>query len=219
MSAPRVAFFVTCLVDMFRPSVGFAAIKLLRDAGCVVEVPAGQTCCGQPAWNSGDRAHAQALARQTIAALEATGREVYTGAMGYLSPLAGLELSVAIRTLEVSRGRAWLGVGGGILFVPGLVLFLGLAQVEAEATSLLAIIPVAFVGAASQRRYGNFRMRDAIALGLLAIPGAIGGVAIVNAIPERTVEVLFALLMLYVAGQMVRRALAGPEAEVAEAVE
>ena len=70
MSAPRVAFFVTCRVDMFRPSVGFAAIKLLRDAGCVVEVPPGQTCCGQPAWNSGDRAHAQALARQTIAALE-----------------------------------------------------------------------------------------------------------------------------------------------------
>jgi uncharacterized membrane protein YfcA len=109
-----------------------------------------------------------------------------------------------------------LGVGGGILFVPGLVLFLGLAQVDAEATSLLAIIPVALVGAARQQRYGNFRLRDAIVLGALAIPGAIGGVAIVNAIPERTVEVLFALLMLYVAAQMVRRALAGPEAEVVE---
>jgi uncharacterized membrane protein YfcA len=109
-----------------------------------------------------------------------------------------------------------LGVGGGILFVPGLVLFLGLAQVEAEATSLLAIIPVALVGAASQNRYGNLRLRDAVVLGTLAIPGAIGGVAIVNAIPERTVEVLFALLMLYVAVQMVRRALAEPEAEVVE---
>jgi len=105
-----------------------------------------------------------------------------------------------------------LGVGGGILFVPGLVLFLGLAQVDAEATSLLAIIPVALVGAARQQRYGNLRLRDAIVLGLLAIPGAIGGVAIVNAIPERTVEVLFALLMLYVAAQMVRRALSsGPQ--------
>jgi uncharacterized membrane protein YfcA len=104
-----------------------------------------------------------------------------------------------------------LGVGGGILFVPALVLFLGLPQVEAEATSLLAIIPVALVGAARQQRYGNLRLRDAIVLGTLAIPGAIGGVAIVNAIPERTVEVLFALLMLYVAAQMVRRALAGPE--------
>jgi uncharacterized membrane protein YfcA len=106
-----------------------------------------------------------------------------------------------------------LGVGGGILFVPGLVLFLGLAQVEAEATSLLAIIPVALVGAARQQRYGNFRSRDALVLGTLAIPGALAGVAIVNAIPERVVEVLFALLMLYVAAQMVRRALAEPEAE------
>jgi uncharacterized membrane protein YfcA len=105
-----------------------------------------------------------------------------------------------------------LGVGGGILFVPGLVLFLGLAQVDAEATSLLAIIPVALVGAWSQSRYGNFRLRDALVLGVLAIPGAIGGVALVNAIPERVVEVLFALLMLYVAQQMTRRALAGPEA-------
>ena len=105
-----------------------------------------------------------------------------------------------------------LGVGGGILFVPALVLFLGLPQVDAEATSLLAIIPVALVGAARQHRYSNLRLRDAIILGVLAIPGAIGGVALVNAIPERTVEVLFALLMLYVAAQMVRRALpAGPE--------
>lgn len=103
-----------------------------------------------------------------------------------------------------------LGVGGGILFVPGLVLFLGLAQVDAEATSLLAIIPVALVGAANQSRYGNFRGREAVLLGLLAIPGAIGGVAIVNAIPERVVEVLFALLMLYVASRMARDALRSP---------
>jgi uncharacterized membrane protein YfcA len=99
-----------------------------------------------------------------------------------------------------------LGVGGGILFVPALTLFLGLAQVEAEATSLLAIIPVALVGAGRQARYGNFRARDAAVLGLLAIPGAVIGVAVVNAIPERLVEVLFALLMLYVALTLVRRA-------------
>jgi len=105
-----------------------------------------------------------------------------------------------------------LGVGGGVLFVPGLALFLGLAQVDAEATSLLAIIPVALAGAANQQRYGNLRLRDAVVLGVLAIPAAILGVAIVNAIPERTVEVLFALLMLFVAGQLVRRALrAEPE--------
>jgi len=70
MPGPRVALFVTCLVDMFRPSVGFATVKLLEEAGCTVEVPAAQTCCGQPAWNSGDRAGAQAIARQVIAAFE-----------------------------------------------------------------------------------------------------------------------------------------------------
>ena len=69
-ATPRVALFVTCLVDLMRPSVGFAAVKLLERAGCAVAVPSGQTCCGQPAYNSGDRATAQALARQTIAACE-----------------------------------------------------------------------------------------------------------------------------------------------------
>ncbi len=65
-SGKRVALFVTCLVDMFRPTVAFATVKLLRDAGCVVEVPGQQTCCGQPAYNSGDRADARQIARQTI---------------------------------------------------------------------------------------------------------------------------------------------------------
>ena len=69
VSPPRIGLFVTCLVDLFRPTVGFAAIKLLEDAGCVVEVPA-QTCCGQPAYNSGDRATARSLAQQVIAAFE-----------------------------------------------------------------------------------------------------------------------------------------------------
>ncbi len=63
---PRVALFVTCLVDLYRPSVGFAAIKLLEAAGCQVEVPEMQTCCGQPAYNSGDRATARDLARPVI---------------------------------------------------------------------------------------------------------------------------------------------------------
>src|SRR5689334_24842082 len=66
----RVALLVTCLVDLFRPTVGFAAVKLLELAGCTVEVPAAQTCCGQPAYNSGDRADAKAIARQVIAAFE-----------------------------------------------------------------------------------------------------------------------------------------------------
>jgi L-lactate dehydrogenase complex protein LldE len=70
VSGPRVGLFVTCLVDLVRPSVGFAAVTLLERAGCTVEVVGGQTCCGQPAYNSGDKATAAALARQTIAALE-----------------------------------------------------------------------------------------------------------------------------------------------------
>jgi L-lactate dehydrogenase complex protein LldE len=66
----RVGLFVTCLVDLFRPTVGFAAVKLLEDAGCTVEVPRAQTCCGQPAYNSGDRADARAIAAQVVAAFE-----------------------------------------------------------------------------------------------------------------------------------------------------
>ena len=66
----RVALFVTCLVDLFRPSIGFAAVKLLEDAGCKVDVPAGQVCCGQPAYNSGDRATARAIACQVLDAFE-----------------------------------------------------------------------------------------------------------------------------------------------------
>jgi len=67
---PRVALFVTCLVDLHRPTVGFAAIRLLEQAGCTVEVPQAQTCCGQPAYNSGDRASTKAIAAGVIAAFE-----------------------------------------------------------------------------------------------------------------------------------------------------
>ena len=69
-SRPQVALFVTCLVDLMRPSVGFSAVKLLEAAGCDVAVPEAQTCCGQPAYNSGDKADAKAIARQTIKAFE-----------------------------------------------------------------------------------------------------------------------------------------------------
>jgi L-lactate dehydrogenase complex protein LldE len=67
---PLVGLFVTCLVDLFRPSIGFAAIKLLEEAGATVEVPQSQTCCGQPAYNSGDRADAKAIARAVIESFE-----------------------------------------------------------------------------------------------------------------------------------------------------
>jgi L-lactate dehydrogenase complex protein LldE len=67
---PQIGLFVTCLVDLYRPSVGFAAVKLLEDAGCVVSVPKAQTCCGQPAHNSGDVKNSRAIARQVIKAFE-----------------------------------------------------------------------------------------------------------------------------------------------------
>ena len=70
MKSPEVALFVTCLADLMRPSVGFAAVKLLEDAGCAVSVPMAQTCCGQPAYTGGDRAAAGAIAARVIAAFE-----------------------------------------------------------------------------------------------------------------------------------------------------
>jgi hypothetical protein len=100
-----------------------------------------------------------------------------------------------------------LGVGGGILFVPAIVIFLDLSQVDAEATSLLAIIPVALVGAWRQHGYGNVRLRDGLLVGALAVPGAIGGVALVNVLPERAIEVGFAALMLFVAAQLALKGL------------
>jgi hypothetical protein len=99
------------------------------------------------------------------------------------------------------------GVGGGTLFVPALTLFLGLSHLEAEATSLLAIVPVALVGAWRQRGYGNLRVSDGVTVGLLAIGGAVLGVVLANALPERALELGFAALLLAVAVQMVRRAL------------
>lgn len=69
-STPTVGLFVTCLVDLFRPSIGFAAVSLLRDAGCRVVVPRGQTCCGQPAYNSGNRRAAAEIAHGVVAAFE-----------------------------------------------------------------------------------------------------------------------------------------------------
>ncbi len=103
-----------------------------------------------------------------------------------------------------------LGVGGGVLFVPALALVLGLSQHEAEATSLLAIVPVALVGALRQRRYGNLRSREAVQIGVLAVGGTVAGVALANALDERVLEVAFAALMLLVAAQLVRRALRAP---------
>ena len=102
-----------------------------------------------------------------------------------------------------------LGVGGGALFGPALVIFLGLGHLEAEATSLLAIVPVAAVGCWRQHRYGNVRPRDAAALGALAVGGGVLGVVLANVVPERGLEIGFAGLLLVVAAQLGRRALVG----------
>jgi uncharacterized membrane protein YfcA len=100
-----------------------------------------------------------------------------------------------------------LGVGGGVLFVPGLVIVLGLGQHQAEATSLLAIVPVAIVGTIKQDGYGNVRRKDALLVGLLSVAGVAAGVVLANALSGSVLRVGFALLMLLVAYQLVRRAL------------
>jgi uncharacterized membrane protein YfcA len=102
-----------------------------------------------------------------------------------------------------------LGVGGGVLFVPGLVLFLGLDQHHAEATSLLAIVPVAIVGTYRQDRYGNVMRRDALLLGLLSVAGAAAGVALANTLSSAALRDAFAVLMLLVAAQLVHRTRVG----------
>lgn len=100
-----------------------------------------------------------------------------------------------------------LGVGGGVLFVPALVLFADLSQVHAESTSLLAIVPVSIVGAYRQHHYGNVCVRDGLVVGMLSAAGAVAGVAIANAVPQRALQLGFAALTLVIAAQLVRRAL------------
>jgi len=99
------------------------------------------------------------------------------------------------------------GVGGGILFVPTLTLVLGLTQLHAEASSLLAILPTAAAGAWRQRRYGNVRMRAALVVGIAAVAGVEAGVQIAEALPEHALRRLFGVLMLAVAAQLAWRTL------------
>ena len=101
------------------------------------------------------------------------------------------------------------GVGGGILFVPILVLFFELGQVEAEATSLLAILPTVAAGAWQQHRYGNVRWRAAAIVGLAAVVGVQLGVLVVHSLSEDILRRLFALLMLVVAAQLAWRSRRG----------
>jgi uncharacterized protein len=100
-----------------------------------------------------------------------------------------------------------LGVGGGILFVPALAIFQDQSQVQAEATSLLAIVPVAAVAAWRQHGYGNLRLRDGLMVGALSLPGVAIGVVVANAVSQRALELAFAALALAIAARLALRAL------------
>ena len=104
-----------------------------------------------------------------------------------------------------------LGVGGGVLFVPALAIFLDQTQVEAEATSLLAIVPVALVAVWRQLGYGNVRVREGLVIGALSPLGVVIGVVAANEIPQRALELIFAGLALVISVQLVLRAVRAPE--------
>jgi uncharacterized membrane protein YfcA len=101
-----------------------------------------------------------------------------------------------------------LGVGGGLLYVPALATVVGLGLVEAEATSLLAIVPTALAGALQQRRYGNLRLADGAVVGVLSLLGVVAGVELAHALPEPALVVLFEAVLLFCAYRLARRALA-----------
>lgn len=108
-----------------------------------------------------------------------------------------------------------IGVGGGVVFVPAMVVFLSKGQVEAEATSLLMIAIVSLFGTWRQRGYGNVDLRDALLIGLLSPIGVVVGVVMANELPERALKVAFGLLALYVAWRLLRRTL-GPNSPKAK---
>jgi uncharacterized protein len=120
------------------------------------------------------------------------------------------ELLAALICLAGGFTGGIVGVGGGILFVPALTVFIGLTQVEAESTSLLMIVVVALIGTMRQRSYGNVNLRDAIVIGLLSPLGVLLGVGIANHVSERVLQLSFAALALFIAFQLVRRAMAAP---------
>ena len=117
------------------------------------------------------------------------------------------ELGVVLVGFLAGIIAGMLGVGGGALFSPALVLFLGESQLHAEATSLVAIVPTALAGAWSQQRYGYLRLREGLAMGSLALAGAAVGVALANVLAERPLRIIFAGFILVVAFQLVRREL------------
>jgi uncharacterized membrane protein YfcA len=120
------------------------------------------------------------------------------------------ELLAALICLAGGMTGGLVGVGGGILFVPALTVFIGLSQVEGESTSLLMIVFVAIVGAYRQNGYGNVRLREALIIGVLSPLGVLVGVAVANHVSERVLQLAFAALALFMAAQLVRRARTAP---------
>lgn len=120
-----------------------------------------------------------------------------------MSPLEIVEVALLGVAAGVVAGL--FGVGGGIIFVPTLTLIVGLGQLEAQATSLLAIIPVAILGSWRQTRSGEVRWRPAVVMGGVSIVAAVAGALIADAAPERALRVGFAILLLATAYQMVQR--------------
>jgi uncharacterized membrane protein YfcA len=116
------------------------------------------------------------------------------------------ELAAALICLFGGLTGGLGGVGGGILFVPALTVFIGLSQVEGESTSLLMIVIVALVGSYRQYGYGNVRLREALIVGALSPLGVLVGVELANHVSERFLQLSFAALALFMATQLVRRA-------------
>jgi uncharacterized protein len=121
------------------------------------------------------------------------------------------ELLAALLALLGGLAGGLVGVGGGVLFVPAMVIFLGLSQIDAESTSLLMIVMIGLVGGYRQWGYGNVRVAEALLIGVLSPLGVLIGVVIANEIPQRALELSFAALALFVAYTLVRRALAADE--------
>lgn len=117
------------------------------------------------------------------------------------------ELLAVLVALAGGMAGGLVGVGGGVLFVPAMTIFLGLTQIEAESTSLLMIVFVALVGTARQIRYGNVELRDAAVIGALSPLGVLVGVVVANELSQRALELSFAALALFVAYGLAKRAL------------
>jgi uncharacterized protein len=116
------------------------------------------------------------------------------------------EIAAAILGFAGGLVGGLLGVGGGVLFVPALAIFLDETQVEAEATSLLAIVPVAIVAVWRQLGYGNVRVRDGLLIGVLSPLGVAIGVVVANEVSQRALELIFAGLAILIALQLILRA-------------